>query len=106
MFDPFVAEVAALNPTFAQPVASSIPSGDVTGGRPSRSLFKEFFFIVRKSFLYLAFGAKFLYNVFLLGEERLRRPLPMMGPHGFEKHSIVLAKVTNTVSRYSQEGTI
>ena len=66
MFDPFVAEVAALNPTFAQPVASSIPSGDVTGGRPSRSLFKEFFFIVRKSFLYLAFGAKFLYNVFLL----------------------------------------
>ena len=42
VFDPFVAEVAALNPTFVQPVASSIPSGDVTGGRPSRSRFKDY----------------------------------------------------------------
>ena len=41
VFDPFVAEVAALDPTFVQPVASSIPSGDVTGGRPSRSRFKD-----------------------------------------------------------------
>ena len=30
----------------------------------------------------------------------------MMGPHGFEKHSIVLAKLTNIVSRYPQEGTV
>ena len=30
----------------------------------------------------------------------------MMGPHGFEKHSIVVAKLTNTVSRYPQEGTV
>ena len=37
-----------------------------------------------------------------VGEERLRYD----GPHGFEKHSIVLAKLTNTVSRYPQESTI
>ena len=30
----------------------------------------------------------------------------MMGPHGFDKHSIVLAKLTTTVSSYPQEGTI
>ena len=42
----------------------------------------------------------------LVGEERLRRAPSYDGPHGFEKHSIVLAKLTNTVSRYSQEGTI
>ena len=30
----------------------------------------------------------------------------MMGPRGFEKHSIVWAKLTNTFSRYQQEGTI
>ena len=30
----------------------------------------------------------------------------MMGPHGFENHSIVLAKSTNTVARYPQEGTV
>ena len=30
----------------------------------------------------------------------------MMGPHGFGKHSIVVAKLTNTVSKYPQEGTI
>ena len=53
--------MAALNPTFVQPVASSIPSGDVTGGHPSRSRFKDSLFIVRKSFLYLAFGAMFFF---------------------------------------------
>ena len=41
VFDPLVAEVAALDPTFAEPVASSVSSGDVTGGRPSRSRFKD-----------------------------------------------------------------
>ena len=41
-----------------------------------------------------------------VGEERLRRAPPYDGPHGLEKHSTVLAKLTNTVSRYSQEGTI
>ena len=30
----------------------------------------------------------------------------MMGPHGFEKHSIVVATLTNTVSSDPQEGTI
>ena len=30
----------------------------------------------------------------------------MMGFHGFDKHSIVFAKLTNTVSSYSQEGPI
>ena len=30
----------------------------------------------------------------------------MMGPHGFEKHSIVVAKLTNIVSSDPQEGTI
>ena len=63
MFDQLVAEVAALNPTFVQPVASSIPSGNVTGGHPSRSRFKDSLYIVRKYFLYLAFGAMFFYNV-------------------------------------------
>ena len=39
-------------------------------------------------------------------EERLIWALGYDGPHGFEKYSIVLAKLTNTVSSYPQEGTI
>ena len=47
-----MAEVAALNATFVQAVASSIPSGDVTGGRPSRSRFKDFLVYCQAPFLF------------------------------------------------------
>ena len=42
-----------------------------------------------------------------VGEERLiRAPRVRWAPHGFEKHSIVLALNTNTVSSYPQESAI
>ena len=51
-----------------------------------------FIFIVDYSFVYI--------------EERLIRAPNVRWAHGFEKHRIVVAKLTNTVSSYSQEGTI
>ena len=41
-----------------------------------------------------------------VGKSAYYGPLSYDGPRGFEKHSIVLDKLTNTISRYPQEGTI
>ena len=62
MVDPLVAEVAALDPTFAEPVASSIPSVDVAGRRPSRSRFRDniIWGYCQAHLFYLAYCASYL----------------------------------------------